>query len=275
MPRIEPPRPVALITGASGGIGEALARILAAQGEDVVLVARSGDRLAAVAAAIAADSGRAALALPADLEEPGAADRIRAALADRGLVVRHLVNNAGYGLAGDMAVLPRAGQTGIVDLNCRALLDLTLAFLPDVTGQVGGGILNVASVAGFTAGPGFAVYYASKAFVVSLTRALAFELREGGTRVCALCPGPTPTRFNERAGFKGGRIAGWLRPLDADAVAAAGIAGYRAGRTLVVPGLANAALVALLGILPQTLVLPLLARVQRSRLSGSHAPPFP
>ena len=147
------------------------------------------------------------------------------------------------------------GQVGIVDLNCRALLDLTLAFLPQIVEQRGG-ILNVASVAGFTAGPGFAVYYASKAFVVSLTRALAAEMREHGVKVAALCPGPTPTRFNLRAGFKGGRIVSFVRPPDVRAVAAAGVAGYRAGKTIVVPGLSNKVLVAILGLLPQRLVLP-------------------
>jgi short-subunit dehydrogenase len=267
MPTTEPARrPVALVTGASSGIGAALARLLAQEGEDVVLVARSIDQLEALAAELRA-SGRAAYACRADLGEPGAGRALKAELDGLGLAVRHLVNNAGYGLAGDMADLPAEGQAGIVDLNCRALTEITALFLPDILAQRGG-VLNVASVAGFTAGPGFAVYYASKAYVISLTRALAFETRAAGILVSALCPGPTQTRFNERAKFRGGRSAGLLRALDVMTVARLGLAGYRAGRLIVVPGLQYRILVTLIRVLPQAAVLPILARVQRARREG-------
>jgi short-subunit dehydrogenase len=259
-------RPVALVTGASSGIGEALARLLAAEGEDLVLVARSQDRLEALAAEIAA-TGRQAYACPADLGTPGAGRAVKAELDRLGLAVRHLVNNAGYGLAGDMVDLSPEGQAGIVDLNCRALTELTALFLPDIL-ALRGGVLNVASVAGFTAGPGFAVYYASKAYVLSLTRALAYETRAAGIRVSALCPGPTSTRFNERAKFRGSRSAGLLRSLDVMTVARAGLDGYRAGRLIVVPGLLMRILTTLIACLPQAIVLPLLARVQRARREG-------
>ena len=257
-------RPVALVTGASGGIGEAFAHELAASGEDLVLVARSALRLEAVAQAIRSNTGRNVLGIAVDLEERGAADLIRDRIAAEGMVVRHLVNNAGFGLSGDVLDLPRDGQTGMVDLNCRALLDLTLRFLPDIIAQRGG-VLNVASIAGFTAGPGLAVYYASKAFVVSFTRALAYELKGSGARACALCPGPTSTNFGARAGFKGSKATNLMSPLDAAGVARLGLAGYRAGRVVVVPGFVNRLSVLLLRILPQALVLPVLARAQRQR----------
>jgi uncharacterized protein len=268
------PRPVALVTGASGGIGEAIARRLAAEGEDLVLVARSATALAVIAEDIAASTGRFVLPLPLDLEKPEAPEQLAAAIAGRGLLVRHLVNNAGYGLAGDMAELPRQGQLGIVDLNCRALLDLTLRFLPDIVAAEGG-VLNVASVAAFTAGPGFAVYYASKAFVLSLTRALKVEMKGTSVRVCALCPGPTPTRFGERAGFRKTRLVALTRPLDSAGVAAAGVAGYRAGRTIVIPGFVNKLLVLAVGLLPQAVVLPILARAQRGRRVSPAGSPVP
>lgn len=256
--------PVALVTGASGGIGEAIARILADQGEDLVLVARSAERLEAVADDIRGKTGRFVLAIPLDLEDRGAADALSSILAARGFTVRHLVNNAGYGLAGDVAELPREGQTGIVDLNCRALLDLTCTFLPDILANRGG-LLNVASIAAFTPGPGLAVYYASKAFVVSFTRGLAFELKGRGVLVCALCPGPTPTKFGERAGFSPTRAMALTGPLDAMTVARIGLEGYRRGRSVVVPGFANRVIVGLLAMLPVRPVLAILSRIQRAR----------
>ncbi|MDQ0467933.1 SDR family NAD(P)-dependent oxidoreductase [Labrys wisconsinensis] len=257
-------RPVALVTGASGGIGEAIAHVLAEEGEDLVLVARSEAGLERVAAAIRARTDRAVLVLALDLERRDAADVLRARLAQEGLTVRHLVNNAGYGLCGEVAELPREGQLGMIDLNCRALTDLTVTFLPEIL-ATGGGVLNVASVAGFVPGPGMAGYYASKAYVVSLTRALAFELRDRGVKVSALCPGPTPTGFGARAGYRGSRAMALTRPLDPMLVARIGVAGYRKGKLVVVPGWRNRLIVALLAVLPHALVLPMLAKAQRQR----------
>jgi short-subunit dehydrogenase len=262
---------IALVTGASGGIGEAIAHVLAREGEELVLVARSAERLAAVASAIASATGRRPTVIPLDLEQRGAVDAIRAKLAQEGLVVRHLVNNAGYGLAGDVAELPRDGQCGIVDLNVRALLDLTVAFLPEILRERGG-VLNVASVAAYTPGPGLAVYYASKAFVLSFTRALAVETAGRGVRVSALCPGPTPTSFGTRAGFQGTRAAALIRPLSAERVAREGVAGYRRGRTVVIPGILNRLLVLALGIVPSAVVLPIVARIQRKRRAAGALP---
>lgn len=259
-------RPVALVTGASSGIGEELARALAEQGEDLLLISRTQSELARVQAEITAATGRFVVILPLDLERSDAVAAVEELVREQGLSIRHLVNNAGFGLAGDMADLPAAGQIGMVDLNCRALLALTLAFLPQIR-ENDGGVLNVASVAGFTPGPGLAVYYASKAFVVSLTRALAFEERESGIKVCALCPGPVPTKFGARAGFgKSGMIA-LTRPLSAKDVAHIGLAGYFGRRTVVVPGWIPRLMVAVLSVMPTRFVLPVLARAQRQRRS--------
>jgi uncharacterized protein len=257
-------RPVALVTGASGGIGEELARALAEQGEDLFIVARTQSELERVQNEIAAATGRLVAILPLDLERADAAERLREVLAAQDLSVRHLVNNAGFGLAGDMADLPAAGQVGMVDLNCRALLALTLAFLPEIRANEGG-VLNVASVAGFAPGPGLAVYYATKAFVVSLTRSLAYEEKESGIRVCALCPGPVPTKFGARAGFHRATVVDFTRPLSAKDVAHIGLAGYFGRRTVVVPGLVPKLMVAILSIMPTRIVLPVLARAQRQR----------
>lgn len=260
-------RPVALVTGASGGIGEELARGLAEQGEDLLLIARTESELMRVRDEIVAATGRFVAVLPLDLERPDAAQVVATTLRAQDLSVRHLVNNAGFGLAGDMGDLPAAAQLGMLDLNCRALLALTLAFLPEIR-ENDGGVLNVASVAGFTPGPGLAVYYASKAFVVSLTRALAFEEKENGIRVCALCPGPVPTKFGTRAGFHRSGSIELTRPLSAKEVAHIGLAGYFGRRTIVVPGFIPKLMMAVLAVMPVRFVLPVLARAQRQRRKG-------
>ncbi|MFZ4534533.1 MAG: SDR family NAD(P)-dependent oxidoreductase, partial [Alsobacter sp.] len=163
-------RDVTLVTGASQGIGAELARALAADGVDLALTARSAAALEALADAIAATGRPRPLVLVEDLAVPGAADRLAEALAAAGARATGLVNNAGYGLNGEVADLPRAEQGGIIDLNSRALVDLTLRLLPDII-AARGRILNVASTAAFQPGPGMAVYYASKAFVLSFSEA--------------------------------------------------------------------------------------------------------
>jgi short-subunit dehydrogenase len=256
-------RKVALITGASAGIGAELARVFARHGHDLALVARNGARLEALAREIAAVGGLPPLILSLDLARTGAADELAARMAEAGVAPDILVNNAGFGLAGQAMIRDRIEQLGIIDLNIRALTDITLHFLPAlVAGR--GRILNVASVAGFLPGPGMAVYYASKAYVVSFSLALAQELRSQGVSVTTLCPGYTPTEFQARAGLKSEMSA--LAPvLPAARVAEAGYAGLRAGRRLVVPGLLNKMSVSLLPFVPTSLLLPLLARLQSRR----------
>ena len=170
-----------------------------------------------------------------------------------GLEPAILVNSAGGGLLGDAALLDRAQQLATIDLNNRALTDLTLRFLDSVTRHTGG-ILNVASIAGFMPGPGMAVYHASKAFVVSLTEALHEELKAEGVKVCALCPGPVPTEFNDRASVPHDYFPAALsRP--AEEVARAGYAGFMAGHRIVVPGKPNRIATLLPRLLPRGLVL--------------------
>src|SRR5580692_2661620 len=166
---------VTLITGASAGIGTELARVFASTGHRVALVARRADRLAALAGEIAAAGGAAPIVIAVDLEQPDAGDRIAAALAAAGVEVDYVVNNAGFGLFGRAIELDRAGQLGIIDVNIRALTDLSLRFSESLI-RHRGGILNVSSVAGFLPGPGMAAYYASKAYVLSFTEALRQEL---------------------------------------------------------------------------------------------------
>ena len=257
-------RPVALITGASGGIGAELARIFAAHGHDVALVARSSDKLAALADEIAATGRPRPLVLAVDLAARGAVDEIAAALAAAGAVPTILVNNAGFGLAGAAGDLDAAEQLGIVDLNIRALLELTLRFAPALR-AARGKILNVASVAAYFPGPGMAVYYASKAFVRSFTLALWQEMRGDGVTVSLLCPGLTMTGFQARAGIGSNMALGHLVGAGAREVAQAGYAGLMAGRRTIVPGLVNQLGAWLMPYLPDAIILPIISRMQQSR----------
>jgi uncharacterized protein len=254
------PQPVALITGASSGIGAALAHVFARNGHRIVLVARREEKLVQLADEIAAAGHARPLTLTLDLAREDPAARITATLAANRMEPQYVVNNAGFGLFGEAARLDRAEQLAMIDLNTRVLVDLSLAFL-DSLARHRGGILNLGSVASFLPGPGMAVYYASKAFVLSFSESLHQELAERGIRVTVLCPGPVPTEFQDRAGlrsFPGGR----LLTLTAEQVAAKGYAGLMQGRRLVVPGLANAMLTQLPRILPRGFLLRQVAREQ-------------
>jgi short-subunit dehydrogenase len=254
---------VALITGASQGIGAELARVFARNGHDLALVARRADALAALADEIAAAGGPRPIVLPLDLAAPGAVDQLQRELAAAGARCAILVNNAGFGLAGAVAELGRAGQMGIIDLNVRAASDILLAFLPDVM-AARGRILNVASTAAFFPGPGMAVYYASKAYLYSLSRALGFELRGAGVTVTALCPGPTATGFAARAGMTG-YLFTKMRPADPAAVAQAGYDALMAGRSHIVTGTGNKLLSVLSRIAPPSVSMHVIAWLQRTR----------
>jgi short-subunit dehydrogenase len=257
-------RDIALVTGASTGIGADLARILAREGHDLALVARSADKLNALADEIAQTGRPKPLVIPADLSDPKAGDDIAAALAAAGARVKILVNNAGYGLLGHAETLDRREQLGIVDVNVRALLDLTLRFLPDLR-AARGKILNVGSIVSFMAGPGMAVYYASKAFVSSFSRALSEELKGTGVTVTVVHPGLTKTEFQERAGFnKTPRLAG-LAGATSMSVAEEGYRAMMAGRRAVVTGLGNKISTFFLPLMPDAIVLPLVNRIQTGR----------
>ena len=190
--------PITLITGASAGLGAEFARQCSARGERLVLVARRQDKLEA----LASELGNAR-AVTLDLGQPGAAAALSADLAAHGEQVGTLINNAGFGLWGKFAALDGPRQRAMIDLNCGTLVELTHAVLPGMIERGQGAILNLASTAAFQPGPGMAVYFATKAFVLSFSEALHEEVREHGVTVTALCPGPTATEFGEVAGWGG------------------------------------------------------------------------
>jgi short-subunit dehydrogenase len=254
---------VTLITGASAGIGAELARVFAANGHKVALVARRAERLQSLADEIAASGKAAPIVIPCDLAACDAGDRIAAALAAADAEVDYVVNNAGFGLFGEAVELSRAEQLGIVAVNIRTLTDLSLRFSDSLT-RHRGGILNVGSVAGFLPGPGMAVYYASKAYVLSFTEALHQELGSRGVRVTALCPGPVPSEFQQRAGFEPGFDSAVLN-VQASAVAAAGYRGLMAGKRAVLPGFGIKLVPFLLRFFPRGFILAVVGRLQLNR----------
>jgi len=254
---------VTLITGASAGIGCEFARIFARAGHRVALVARRADRLQTLAAEIVAAGGQSPIIIPCDRNKADAWATIRAALATEQVEVAYLVNNAGFGLFGDAAVLDSRDQLAMIDVNVRALTELCLCFADQVI-SAKGGILNVGSLAGFLPGPRMAVYYASKAYVLSFSEALHAELAPRGARVTALCPGPVATEFQDRAGVTPGLDSAVLGVTAAD-VARAGFDGLMAGKRLVLPGLGMKIIPFLLRFVPRAVVLDLVSRIQGGR----------
>jgi short-subunit dehydrogenase len=244
---------VTLITGASAGIGAELARVFASKGHRVALVARRADRLAALADEIVAGGAVAPIVIVCDLEQPDAGDRIATALTAEGVEIEYVINNAGFGLFGHAIELDRAAQLGMIAVNIRAMTDLSLRFSDQLI-RHRGGILNVASIASFLPGPGMAVYYASKAYVLSFSEAIRRELAPCGVRVTALCPGPVPSEFQARAGFEPGFDSAILNVSSAN-VAKAGYRGLMANKRVVLPGLGNKALPFLLRLFPRGFIL--------------------
>jgi short-subunit dehydrogenase len=254
---------VTLITGASAGIGAELARVFASKGHRVALVARRADRLETLAGEIVASGGTKPIVIPCDLQQPDSGDRIAAALAAEDVEVEYVVNNAGYGIFGHATKRDRAEQLGIIAVNIRALTELSLRFSDQLI-RHRGGILNVASIAGFLPGPGMAVYYASKAYVLSFTEALREELGPRGVRVTALCPGPVPSEFQARAGFKPG-FDSMVLNVSAANVARAGYRGLMANKRAVMPGLGVKAVPVLLRLFPRGFILAAVGRLQLKR----------
>ena len=228
-------RAVALITGASAGLGVDFARQLSARGHHLVLIARRKDRLDA----LAAELGNAR-AVECDLSISGAAATLMTDLAAHGEQVELLINNAGFGLAGRFAGLDGARQRQMIDLNCGALTELAHAVLPGMIVAKAGAILNVASTAAFQPGPGMAVYFATKAYVLSFSEALHEEVKRHGVTVTALCPGPTATEFGEVAGWGGHPLIDHLSAKSPDVVRA-GLTAVEKRRAVVIPGVINKA----------------------------------
>jgi hypothetical protein len=256
-------RQVTLITGASEGIGLEFAHVFARNGHDLALVARRGARLEELADSIAATGRPRPLCIPLDLAAPEAPAQLQASLQKAGAQVACLVNNAGFGLLGDFAVRTSDEQLNMIDLNIRALTALTHVFLADVR-AARGGILNVASVAAFAPGPGMAVYYATKAYVLSFSEALREEVKEDGVRVLALCPGPVATGFRARAGIAADASSSRLY-LTARQTAEAGYRAFMAGKGVLAPGLLDKFLATMLRVTPHALLLPRIAATQRAR----------
>jgi uncharacterized protein len=251
---------VTLITGASAGIGAELARVFASKGHRLALVDRRGDRLATLASEVVSAGGAAPIVIPCDLAQPDAGDRIAAVLAAEDVEVEFVVNNAGFGLFGHAVELDRAEQLGIIAVNIRALTDLSLRFSDSLI-RNHGGILNLGSLAGFLPGPGMAVYYASKAYVLSFSEALRRELAPRGVRVTTLCPGSVPSEFQARAGIKPGFEHDMLC-ISASDVAQAGYRGLMANKGAVLPGLGTRIIPFLLRLFPREFVSAAVGRLQ-------------
>jgi hypothetical protein len=259
-------RPVTVITGASAGIGVALARVFARNGHELALAARREERLHELADEIAATGARRPIVIAVDLLKTGAARLIGEALAAQGAEPQFVVNNAGFGLVGLASALDRDKQLQMIDLNVRVLTELSIAFV-DSLARRRGGVLNVGSMAGFLPGPGMAVYYATKAHVLSFSEALHSELKPRGIRVAVLCPGPVPTEFAERAGITRDMAPGILTQT-ADAVAEAGYRGLMAGQRTIVPGAINKLVTVLIRIIPRRVVLGFVDYRQNRRSSA-------
>lgn len=228
-----------LVTGASSGIGRQLAHCFARNGSDCVLLARSTEALREMAETLGAKHGVEAHVLPADLSEPGIVEDITSELRDRDLAVDVLVNNAGFGARGAFVELDPQRQINMIRVNVTALTDLSLRLLPPMLEQNRGGMLNVASTAGFQPGPNMSVYYATKAYVLSFSEGLAEEVADSDVTVTCLAPGPTRTSFATRADMTDSTLFQWSTPMTPEAVAQAGYEGFRAGRAVVVPGWTN------------------------------------
>ena len=246
------PNPIALITGASAGIGAAFARLLAERGHECALAARRAELLTTVADAIAAAGHKRPHVIALDLAKHDGPARLAGELTARGLEPAIVVNNAGFGLRGPAADLDRAEQLAMIDLNVRTLTALSLMFV-DSLKRHGGGLINVASLSGFFPGPGMAVYFAGKAFVRSFSEAIAHEFGRQGVRVTCVCPGPVPTEFQARAGLRD--QSQLLLARSAEQIAREGYDAFMRGQRVIVPGIPNRVAGALPRFMPRALVL--------------------
>ncbi|HEX4959860.1 MAG TPA: SDR family oxidoreductase [Thermoanaerobaculia bacterium] len=259
-------RQTALVTGASGGIGLELARAFAAGGYDLVLVARSGGKLEELAAELRTRHGITARVIATDLAKPESPEELVCELEQAGVTVDVLVNNAGFAVFGRFAESDLHAELEELQVNVVTLTHLSKKLLPGMLARRRGGILNVASTAAFQPGPLMAVYYATKAYVLSLSEALAEELDGTGVTVSALCPGPTATGFTARAGLEGSKLlSGPMKSMDAATVAREGYEGFRAGKRIVIPGLVNKIGAQAVRAMPRKVATRIVKRMQERR----------
>ncbi|HXI98730.1 MAG TPA: SDR family oxidoreductase [Gemmatimonadaceae bacterium] len=251
----------ALITGASSGIGLDLARLFAADKWDVALVARTEPKLGELASQLEKEHGITAHVVAADLARPEAPTEIVKTLSDRGIAIEALVNNAGFGLSGEFVKTDLTAEMEMIQVNVTALTHLTKLVLPPMVERKRGAILNVASTAAFQPGPLMAVYYATKAYVLSFSEAIADELRDTGVTVTALCPGPTETGFASAANMEGSRLFRMTRPARSSDVARTGYEAMKRGARVVVPGMKNKLLTQSVRISPRRLVTAIVRRM--------------
>src|SRR5260370_6418103 len=255
-------RETALITGASSGIGCDLARLMAAD-YDLILVARNRDKLGEVRKDLESKHSTRVNVMPADLSRPEAPDGLFAEITRRGLHVDVLINNAGFGVYGPFSGTNLPAELRMIQLNITTLTHLTKLALPRMLQRKRGRILNVASTAGFQPGPLMAVYYATKAYVISFSEAIANELKDTGVTVTCLCPGPTETEFAARAHMEKTRLFK-LGAMTSESVARIWLQAMLRGKTLVIPGVKNKLLAQSVRFSPRKLVTAIARKIQES-----------
>ncbi len=257
-------KPVVVVTGGSDGIGRALAARFIEAGHDVVIIARDARRLDEAALSLV-KSGRMISTLALDITSGAAVQRLDAHLATLGVYCDVLVNAAGIGLAGAFAAHDPAALDHLVDLNIRALTAFTRHYLPDMLKRRQGGILNIASLGGYAPGPWQAAYYASKAYVISLTEAIAHEAAGSGVRVSVVCPGPVQTRFHQRMGGETGLYLRLMPVASPESVARAAYFRFRLGQRVIVPGLLSPLMMPAMRVIPHRLLSPIVAFLLKPR----------
>jgi len=263
----------ALITGASSGIGLDLARLFARDRHDVVLVARSEGKLRQLADELKREHGIAAEVVVADLSQPNAARDVWSTVVEKGIAIDTLVNNAGYGLTGPFIENDVKTELDMIQVNVVALTELTKLVLPSMVARKSGRILNLASTAGFQAGPLMAVYYATKAYVLSFSEAIADELRNSGVTVTTLCPGPTDTGFANVSKMTQSRLFTMSRPMTSEDVARIGYEAMKKGKGLVITGMRNKLLVQSNRVTPRRIVTAVVRKLQEQRTAKGDAMP--
>lgn len=254
--------PVALITGASSGIGQALCEELAKDGYDLILAARSVEKMRLQGDALHRRYGVTVTVVGADLESLSGAEKLHAQIKERGICLNALVNNAGYGTFGEFKETELSATLGMMQLNMNSVVVLTKLFLPDLL-QTQGKLLNVASTAAFQPGPFMAVYYATKSFVLYFSEGLACELEGSGVTVTALCPGPTASGFQEKAAMQASALVKNKTLPSAQSVAASGYAAMKRGKRVHITGFVNNVLAQSIRFTPRNWVTALLKQLTK------------